>query len=552
MKKKILALLFIGLMALTNVFAQTAENPKVINNLHKRGFRGLKSITNKTTGEIIGHYIFYRENSNLAIEFLDTELNTYAIEILPVDDQAEINEVIYNGQDLMFSVIERNGTRKATLLSYFTSMKFFTYSIEGKQLGTRSTSYSVVGDVDLSIFPCVSDGTFYIITPTGSAFTVEKVTNSFQTVWTKNMMPSQGVSSCEAAFAGNDRLVLVVRNRESWLSKKVTTELVCFSDSDGDKLFSSSLYDNDITAMPSQIIIDKDYNILASGEYFKGKKERNVKSAGIFIKKISSTGEDIVYNRQSWKDGIQKQLKKTKASLSFKNKVLFHSMVLSPGGGYQVIGETFSTSRMGSFLGMLDSDDFPFLQAIAQIQRLKVFTTAIVSGRFIGFPDPDYSPSTLTIQDLVVFNFDKELNLIDVNKIAKNYTKVYTYAPYDLYGGLKKAKILADFGFFDFAFTQKAADGENEYLVYNAAYSNKPHMGVVSIENGVPNQTKQIMFKDISGSRNSGKRGLTGCAPSVPGKMVIYYFIKNEKDENGEKKDKDSSGSVYYYLEDLN
>lgn len=545
MKRNILFAFVLTFLSLGFAQAQTIDNPIVIDSLHKRGFRGLKSIINKTNGEVIGHYVYYRENQNLAIEFMDTELKTYKKEILPIHQQAEINEAVYNGQDLMFTVINRNGTRKAGQGAYSATMTFYTYSIEGNQLGTRSMSYSVVGNVDLAIYPCVSDATFYIVSPTGNAFTIEKVSNSFQTIWNKNFVPAKGVTSFEAVFSGNDRLVVVARNRPKWISKKAYAELICFNDQTGEELFKTNLYDDELTAMPSQILIDEDQNIVAAGEYFKGHKERNVNSAGIFIKKVSPTGEDLVYNKQSWKDGIQKQLKKTKATISFKNKVLFHEMVLSPDGGYQVIGETFSASQLAGVAGAGDSQ-------VAQMQRLKVFTQAAISGRYIGYLDLDYSPGTLTIQDFVIFNFDKDLNLTNVNKIAKpNYTKIYTYAPYDMIGGLKKAKIVADFGFFDYSFTQQTADGDAKVLVYNAAYSKKPHMGVVKIEDGVPSETKQIHFKELSGKKGSGKRGQTGCAPSLPGKMVVYYFVKNEKDENGKKKKGKTTGKVYMYLQDI-
>jgi len=547
---------------LTNpLYSQTATVERSIDNVYKHGFRGLKSIVNTTTGEVFGHYLFYRSGSSLVVEFLDLELNTYKKEYLDTGGWTEIKEAVFNGQHLLFSVAKTDDMYYDGFEDYFSSTKLFSYSIDGEQVGRRSVNYFVGKGVEMSVYPGNSDDSFYIIVPMkNKSFSVEKYTSSLQHVWTKEYRTEKGVATCEAAFTGSDRIALIVRTKDKRTGKRVKANLVCLNDQTGDEMFVTPLNDDKITAIPSQVLIDNDGNVVTVGDYYKGDKERSRKSKGIVMRKISPTGEDIYYNQQKWRRGVKRQMRKSKANVGMNSKVLFQDLVQSADGGYQLIGETFSTSQVGGVIGKLDkgvstvvaatTDDniiADIIDLIAFSQRIKVFTTAIVSGRYIGFAYPELSPGCIIIQDFVVFNFDDELNFTSIDKIAKpSQTKVYTYHPYDWYGGLRKAKTVADFGFFDYAFSQQSETDNQKILVYNASYARKPHIGVVRMEKGLPVETKEIYFKKLTGDKGDGKYGLAGCAPSVPGKMVVYYFVGEDTDDETKKK-----GSLYFYLEGI-
>jgi hypothetical protein len=564
---------FVALIAAMPMFApghyalhgQTAENPIIVENIHKYGFRGVKSIVNKTSGQVIGHYLFYREGGSLCIEFLSTDLSPVTKERLPISADTEINEAVFNGSDIMFTAVTRHGAEWFSEISYNATVYIYTYTPQGEKLGSKSLSYTVSGNIDLAIYPGQADGSFYIVCPTSSSFYVEKLDRSLKTIWRKDMRHGSGYASCEAVFPGQDRLALVVKRKPKLMSKVAAAHLVCLDDITGNELFDTPLNDKKHTAIPSQVLIDADKNIVAAGDYYRGRKERSIKSKGIAVRKISPIGEDIYFSLYKWRRNIKRQMRKSKATLSLNNKVLFHSLEAAPGGGYRLIGESFSTSQVGGVIGNLDRGPsaiiasqsengqlvYDIMNLAAQAQRLKAFITAAASGRYIGYAHPIFSPGTLTVQDLVIFNFADDLSLRRISKIDKpNFTKVFTYHPFDLYGGLRKAKTVADFGFFDYSFSSSDMYAGQEAIVYSAAFSMKPHIGIVSLENGQPADTKRIYFKELTGKKNAGKWGNAGCAPAADGKILIYYFVSGQ-DEPGNRETSDNTGTLYFYLENL-
>ena len=520
---------------------------KKIEGLEKKGFKGLKSIVDKTTNEVFGHYTYYRQESNLAVDFLDTDLNVTKHITIGISANSSIDEGIYNGESLLFLITER-GLANA-----------YTLTPQGERISSKVLTYAK--EQTMSVFPSVGDNCYYIVLPAyekmHSGYKVQKVDVNFNVKWEKEFVPEKGFITVEAAQSGNDRFVVIQRSTPRlFFSRKAYAELVCFDDINGDILFKTPLYDDEITAVPSQILIDDEQNIIAAGEFFKGIKAKNVNSKGVFIKKLSSSGEELVYNKQTWKEGIQKQLKKTKMTISGKNKVYFHKLVQNEEGGYQIIGETFSSSKGGAMLGELEDSDNAAAQMAGMIANKKAFIAAALSGRYIGDIAADKPASTLTTQDFLLLDFNSDLELEEVRKVQKEYTKIYVYEPYTYVGGLKLSKVVADYGFFDFAFTGKVAGSDEEVIVYNASYSKHPHIGTFSTAKGITPEVKMIEFKEMKGDsdkkgkKKKGKKGQAGVAKSVSGKMLIYFFVKRDNKEKG-KKNRKESGAVYMYVDDI-
>lgn len=552
--------IFIFLLSCTfSVFS--SEDPEIytVPNVYKSGFRGVKSIVHKD-GTIEGYLLFYRAGNKCRVVFLNTALEVKADSEIPYESNLEIGEVLFNGSEVLLTttVTTRNG--------YYLSTRLYSFTYTGEKIASKTIGYSVENSADIQIRADGNGNGFYVVIPTsGGTFNIKKLNAKLEVVWERRFDNGAGFASCEATFSASDYFVFVAKKTAKRRSKRMNAELVCLNGQNGEIQFVSSLYDNEVTSLPSQIMVNDNDNIIAVGDYYKGNKQKSVKSKGIVIREYSSIGEDVAYNKLSWKKGIQKQLKKTNVSIGFKNKILFHSIVQSGSGGVQLIGETFSTSQIGGALGHMDkgvsdvasalADDETvgmIIELIAGAQRLKAFTTSLVSGRFIGNAHPEFSPGCLTIQDLVIFSFDEGLSLSDVNKISKpNYTKVYTYYPYNWYGGLRKAQTVADYGFFDYAFTQKSETGDQELLVYNASYSLKPHIGLVRIEEGVVSDVKKVFYKEITGKKNSGKQGVAGCVPAIDGNMLVYYFSEVDEVDDDVSNRKEVFGDLHFYFEKI-
>lgn len=534
------------LFLLLNVFLSIKlfASSGVVANIEKKGFRNVQVIENTSTGEVVAYYAYFRERNNIGIAFIDTELNLLNKEILPDDKHAEISDVVFNGKDILVSVfnisrsrISRRAQKKGNK-PFFVSVSLYAFDMQGNRIGTKQIHHSVIGDGFISIYPSNSDHTFYIVKPENESFELAKVDENLSQKWKSYFIAKRGASHCETVFCSNDMLLLVVKDKPKKLSKTIYTKLVSLNNASGETMFETLLYDDEITAIPSEILLDDDDNIIATGEFFKGKKERNVNSSGIFIKKISPVGEDISYNKQTWKDGIQKQMKGSRLAQVSKSKVLFHAVSPSANGGYQVIGETFSSSRA-------------LLRKYIGYGKMFKYIKAISSGRYVGQAMYNYFPGSLTTQDFVIFNFDDELSLADVSVINKDYTKVFTYSPIDMYSGLRKAKSVSSKGFFDYAFMQKSADESQNILVYESRFQKQPYYAVVSFEEGIPSETKKIYLDKIETSEQCIKRKHTGCLKASSGNLLVYYFSKKNLDETGKRIKGRNKGKIYMHYRSL-
>ncbi|MEM7299229.1 MAG: DUF6770 family protein [Bacteroidota bacterium] len=464
--------------------------------------------------------------------------------------------------------------------------QYYILTTEGDIQGQFASQYHAEQDGRTmpDVIPSEVDGGYYILRPWRKSpsligayvgYEITKVDGTFNALWTKSFFPEKKKEGIflQKAETGFDRLVVIQSNMRSWIAQTMkNTEMVCFDSENGDELYRVSLYDETYTSLPNQINFDEQGNITLGGEYYAGTKIKVTGSEGVFAMKLDPAGDELGQNRSSWKEGIQRQMKRGNISLSGKNKVIFHDLISTEDGGFQLIGETFSKKQtMGSnsmaglgmrmlarAAGMEDEDAQKLNEAI----DLKNFIIALASGRFIGDPLDLYgkiqTPTILTIQDMLVFDYDDNLELTNVNKVQKAYTKVYAYPPYTTIGGLRLAKIMNNFGFFDYSFTEKSFESGTQTMVYNSMMSKRPHIGVVDIEKGSEAEPKQFVIKNLkkyggfdaeaqaaeveseaeaSEEQESKPAKMrysnAGVAKANNGKVVIYYIEKDQKAETG-------------------
>jgi len=153
--------------------------------------------------------------------------------------------------------------------------------------------------------------------------------------------------------------------------------------------------------------------------------------------------------------------------------------------------------------------------------------------------------------DFIIFNYDESGKITNINKIAKDYTTVACYYPYNsvFVGGLKMAKVVKSHGYFDYSFTTTLPDSKQEVLISRNMLSAKPYIGIMSIDVGKESVTHKIPVKksiatnykvdwkgiggeDVYGMGGTGRKkesGLVGAIQSKPGYLCIYYYDKKER-----------------------
>ncbi len=509
MKNLFLILAFLVIIS-EQAYSQSAE----ITNVRKKEFKGVYPIINHSTNEAAGYYTFYVNEKvgggkiNFIIAIFDIEMNLIKQTPITITKSSNVDGSEFNGKDFLFVF---NDYVKKTLT-------YVTVDSTGeiiKTLGIKEEKrYAATADVYSAY-----DG-FFIIKPIKEkkwGYSIEKVDRELNSLWEKRFTVDKGFIGVESVESGKDRIAIIQITSPSAFSAKAKPELICLSDETGEELYTYPLYDGEATCMPTAFLIDKDNNIVTGGMYFDGEKWDATNSDGVFLLKVSSTGEKLAYKKNSWEDGIQKFIKagtEKTFTISSKPKVLFHEIVESTDGSYQVIGETFKKS----------------------MQLVSVKLKDMITGRFIGDISSDNSgskPVTFEVLDFIIFNFSKTADIDNLTMIEKEHTKISCYPPYNGIGGLSLALSVKKFGFFNFGFTSVLPDTKQPILI-SANFSDKePYVGINTIE-----KDKKTIFHQIPVTRKTIKGGNVGVMKSKPGYLGIFLYDK--KDE-----------SILMYLEEI-
>ena len=525
-----------------------------IPDVDVRGFKGVKSIMDDATGDVLAYYVYFKTNSGMKVMLMDTELQVTSETVLPLAT-GEIGEAIYNGTSICF-------------VSYMAgSAQIYTLSLGGEVIGSKSLAYNSTGEV--LVFSSPLDGEYYLVASRRNGkksvgYAVIKLRENLEVSWEKEYIPEKGFLTVEAAQSGFDRIAVVqtITSKPKG-SKKEDTQLICFDAVNGDQLFVTPLFDELITSKPSQMLIDEDGVITTAGEYYAGNSTSNTNSDGVYISRLDASGVEIQRNYLTWEEGVQKQMKRGSFSAMGKNKVMFHDMIRSDDGGFQLIGETFSkkvtlgeTNKLAFVAAVAGYDKLADgLNTMGDIVNLKNFAIAVESGRYVGNPSDAVAPTIMTVQDILVMDFDQELSLEAVTKIDKNYTQVYAYPPYRYTAGLRLSKMVASAGFFDFGFTKSNYDTGEQILVYSSINSKKPHIGISNIEKGADVAPKQLMLASLSQYATDDEEGEeneeidseekdkekkadkdisnAGVTRANQGQVLVYYIAKGNNDSTG-------------------
>ncbi|MBW8050798.1 MAG: hypothetical protein FVQ77_10780 [Cytophagales bacterium] len=507
MKKLILLpVLFALLISNANlVSAQSAE----IRDVRKREFRGVHAIVNKETGEAAGYYTFYVNEKvgggmiNFVIAIYDLELKLIKQTPITISKRSTVDGSEFNGKDFMF-VFKDVPKKKLT---------YVTVDSKGGIIKTKGIVEKKFAATTSEVYPSANDA-FYIVKPIKEkkwGYSVAKTDRNINTLWEKRFMPEKGFVGVEAIESGGDRIIVVQLIKPSALSKKGKGEIVCMDDKSGNILYKYPLFDGVVTNVPSAFLIDSKGNIVTGGMYFAGERMSGKNSDGLFFLKLSPEGKKLTYTRVDWDAGIQELLKATsrKFAIGSKPKVFFHDIVESEDGGYQIISETFRKSMPGISSRLKD----------------------LITGRYIGDITQDSKPLNFTVMDFIIFNYDESGKMNNINKIAKDYTKVVCYYPYNsvYYGGLKLAKVVKSYGFFDYAFTTTLPDSKQEVMISRNMVSANPHIGITSIEVGKESETHKIPIKRGTARMTGKAASFIGAIKSKPGYLCVYYYDKKEQ-----------------------
>ena len=337
-------------------------------------------------------------------------------------------------------LVDNAANKDYNLMVFYDSKKDNVRSISidnsGNIVGDKivdgiKTKFMAIEDMEPSYYPSGNEG-FIGIVPDKEpkfGFHMYRYDNKLNTLWSADYFPTKGMQIVMDAVSDKDKVVLLKYGVDSKFSKKLDVDITAFDNKTGKELWTFDLNLGDKTLYPTEITITEAGNIAVAGMYFDGDKVKGPNSDGIFFVHVAKDGSKLATVSQEWTGELQKFLKDSKNSITMgKPKVVFEDILFDEKAQeFKVIGEIYTIATAAKVLSMLggsSSDD----------------------------------ETKVTIEDLVVFSFKPDGQLVDFYSVNKARTNIYV--PTTTAGGPKIANYLKQTGNLPYAFSSKNEKGE--------------------------------------------------------------------------------------------
>lgn len=515
MKKYLL--LFALLLWKSVSYAQILE----FNDISQRDFNGVFPIQDQKEN-IMGYYTYYEvEKSGKGMRlyefsFTDKNLSQVKKYSLSIHKNAEINTVVFNDNYLLISYDDIKNKK----------IVFTTINTDGEKIGYKEYEVAKRKNVEGDFYPSEGDG-FYLVKPnivkgrTGYIF--QKYDNNLNEMWTQEVMPEAkskiSYLSVEDILVSKDRIIIA---QNTGLSiKKYRLNIVGFDASTGSQVFDYETYDGTATPVYNAMNFEDNGDILLSGTYEDKEYINDINYDGVYILKLSNEGKKLMFTKVSYKENIQAILKETSRSNGIGSKdKLFLENVIHEGDSYYIIGEMFKKNYQASNLA-------------GGLGKLAQGIRDAATGKFIGWDNSNSNVPTFTfeIMDYIIIRFDEQGQYIETKPLLKEkYNKVSVLYPYNSMGGLRLARTMSYFGWFDYGFvTRNPIDGKN-IIVCSDQSTRKPDVYFYELNNQFRKSTinlrqqAKVMLDDDA--RVNYFRVLKNDGDKV---AVVYYQRKSKK-----------------------
>lgn len=509
MKKILLFALYIGLGLSTIAQSVTIDGIKGIR------FKGVDPIVSSEDETISGYFTYYMvdkgDSGMRTFEFaiIDKEVTTVKTAELELHKRATINNTVFNGKYFLISYDDMKNKQNV----------FNVLDLDGKVVKTISTSNEKKRLTASTVYPAANGEGFYIVRPIAekrkNGFSIEKVNNELDVMWQIEDVLEKGISRVSDLINTEDRFVIWKEHGVGL--KKLKPQIICYDAKTGQQIFVRDGYDGTGTILYNQLRIDNDGGILAGGAYIDGEKYRSANSAGVYMLKLSPDGQEMLYTKVSNKENIQKVLKETSRGFTVgsKDKIWVKDLIVDEHGNIVIISEMFRKNINPKPMAYQTPRD-------------------LISGKFVG--DISYRDSngkaqkvTFEIMDYIIFKFNQNGELAEIKPILKEkYNKLTVYYPYVGLWGMDMAKIVDEFGWFDYNFSTTGENGERIMVCSNNAEARKPQVFTYTLDDYYAKQSidlKQESKIDL----DEGKVGYFRTMRNSEGKIAVAYFQRKLK-----------------------
>lgn len=513
MKKYLLLIIFFTWKSVC--FSQMLE----FNDISKRDYNGVFTIKDQNE-KVQGYYTYYEQEKEgkgmrlYEFAFADKNLGNVKKYNISIHKRAEINNIVFNDKYLLISYDDVKNKK----------IIFTTINTDGEKIGYNEYEVAKRKNVEGDFYPAAGDG-FYFVKPNivkgRTGYILVKYDNNLKELWTKEVMPD--AKSKVRYLHPEDILVsdnlLIIAQNTGLSVKKYQLNILGFDAASGSKTFDYETYDGTATPVYNAMKFEDNGDILVSGTYENKDYINDINYDGVYILKLSNEGKKLMFTKVDYKENIQEILKATSRSngIGSKDKIFLED-VIHEGDSYYIIGEMFKKNYQAANLG----GAFALAQGIRDA----------VTGKYIGYHNSNSNAPTYTLEimDYILIRFDEQGNYVETKPLLKEkYNKISVLYPYNLMGGLRIARTMRYFGWFDYAFvTKNPADGKNIIICADQS-KNKPEVYFYELDNqfrksnvNLKQRAKVILDEDA-------KVNYFRVLENQENKMVVVYYQRKLK-----------------------
>lgn len=498
--------LFIALLLVSNItHAQSAK----LDNIVKFKVVNSGAIMD-ANNDVDGYYFFYQVDKlkkgqrEYAIQILDNDLHVVATKKIIDNKRTFLAASAYNNKEMLFLFI--NFKEKQYRLVGFDKSgnksrdkKIPISKREMKWLFTQqATGFNEI------LLPIDNKGFILTTAVKNKKFGYKmQFLSSVEELkpWSFNSpIEAKEVLTIQPIEIDANHIVAIEMSKKKTYSKKTNISVFALNAENGKVLYKKPYTKEENPRLVTNSFIEGD-DVVLLGEYFNvGDNIFTKKSQGLFVERLDASGTLINEKKISWKNQLFTKLKEQNKKTKKRSYVYFHDVVKTKDGGYYAIGEMYK--KTVSAAGVL----------------------SLVAGAALG-GSSSVPLTQLTITDAVVYHFDNNFDLLDLQLFKKGKSRAPSIN--DFGSPQLNAHALNAYGAFDFINVQRDEETDRFYanfLDYNRFDEGKKgQLSFVSIiyDEGQLTSDKVHIKKQ--------RRHIVRAYPAKIGHVMILDYDKKEK-----------------------
>jgi hypothetical protein len=500
------------------LYGQSTSVPNVLNIKSRKSSGRITE-----NGTVVGYYVFYfkekmdKKNNAYEIKLFDDNFNSKkSFEIVRSKKSVLIN-ALYNGSNFLFYFYD-----------YKMGTELVTYDKSGKEVGKLITPIKEMSSYEKqrlqndlntkvennSLFSIGDEGFVCESFPKNKkqGYELTAYDNKLKELWKiSSPVDSKLIEIVDVVEVSEKYITGIVFRKKSLMTQSYDAVFYIWDIKTGKRVGEMSMGSEsagELTVLNSVYDV-KDNSFIVVGEYYKPKA--NVvkdKSIGVYVKRLSDSGQEVDTKRYAWKGDIDKYKQEhlsaeDKKEANEKFLLYFHSVVISENGNVAMIGEQFKKQvSAGAVAGKL--------------------AVAALGGT------SDVSNFEIRIGNMVVIEFDKDLSLTNFNVIEKKKSSVFLPSGAGIWSATRLANYVKLMGYFDYCFTSENKEEDKYSVVYldmnrreeGSKEKAKVMLGVINIDKGVSTNNRIPLNSEAK---------YMWISKAKPGHVVINEYYRKEK-----------------------